>query len=87
MDHLRAEVSLRSVGQRDPLTEFKHEAFTLFHEFSQTLRTDIALDLFKFEIRMQPNPNLQQLLSTLQLETTRSFLEDMESKRKQETGA
>jgi preprotein translocase subunit SecA len=87
MDHLRAEVSLRSVGQRDPLTEFKHEAFTLFHEFSQTLRTDIALDLFKFEIRMQPNPNLQQLLSSLQLETTRSFLEDMESKRKQETGA
>lgn len=86
MDHLRAEVSLRSVGQRDPLTEFKHEAFALFHEFSQTLRTDIALDLFKFEIRMQPHPSLQQLLSTLQLETTRSFLEDMETKKKQESG-
>lgn len=81
MDHLRAEVSLRSVGQRDPLTEFKHEAFTLFHEFSQTLRTDIAQDLFKFEVRIQPHPSLQQLLSTLQLETTRSFLEDLESKQ------
>ena len=84
MDHLRAEVSLRSVGQRDPLTEFKHEGFALFNEFSQTLRTDIALDLFKFEIRMQPSPSLQQLLSTLQLETTRSFLDDMETKKKQE---
>lgn len=81
MDHLRAEVGLRSVGARDPLTEFKHEGFALFHEFSQTLRVDIAQDLFKFELRTQPNPSLQQLLSTLQMETTRSFLEDMEAKQ------
>ncbi len=33
MDHLRADVSLRTVGQRDPLMEFKHEAFQLFSEF------------------------------------------------------
>lgn len=80
MDHLRSEVSLRSVGQRDPLTEFKHEAFALFHEFSHTLRTDIAQDLFRFEIRVhqEPQQNLQDLLSSLQLETTRSFLADME---------
>lgn len=81
MDHLRAEVSLRSFGQRDPLTEFKHEAFALFHEFSQTLRTDIANDLFKFEIRVQPQPVIQDLLSSLQLETTRSFLADMEKQQ------
>lgn len=85
MDHLRAEVSLRSVGQRDPLTEFKHEAFALFHEFGQTLRTDIAQDLFRFEVRIQPHPSLQQLLSKLQLETTRSFLEDMEAKKNSAT--
>lgn len=82
MDHLRAEVSLRSVGQRDPLTEFKHEAFALFHEFSHTLRTEIAQDMFRFEIRVhQPNPTIQNLLSTLQMETTRSFLSDMETQQ------
>ncbi|MBX9737226.1 MAG: hypothetical protein K2X32_09905, partial [Phycisphaerales bacterium] len=26
MDHLRSDVTMRAVGQRDPLTEFKHEA-------------------------------------------------------------
>lgn len=78
MDHLRSDVNLRSVGQRDPLTEFKHEAFALFHEFSETLRTDIGHDLFRFEIIVRPHPSIEQLLSTLHLETTRSFLADIE---------
>lgn len=82
MDHLRADVNLRSVGQRDPLTEFKHEAFSVFEEFSDTLRTEIAHDLFRFEILVAPppTPTIQQLLSTLQLETNRSFLAELESK-------
>lgn len=78
MDHLRTDVNLRSVGQRDPLTEFKHESFTLFHEFGQTLRTEIAHDLFRFEIIVHPQPSVRELLSHLQMETTRSFLSDLE---------
>lgn len=83
MDHLRADVTLRSVGQRDPLTEFKHEAFTLFNELSRTLKTEIAQDLFRFEIRMAPPPpnSMQELLGSLQLETTRSLFADLEAKR------
>lgn len=81
MDHLRSDVNLRSVGQRDPLTEFKHEAFRLFHEFSNTLRSDIAQALFRFEIVPRPNPSVQQLLSKLQMETNRSFLTDLEAAR------
>lgn len=73
MDHLRADVSLRSVGGRDPLTEFKHEAFALFHEFSRDIRMQIAQDLFRFEIVIQV-PTMHDFLSTLNLETTRSFL-------------
>ncbi len=75
MDHLRADVSLRSVGQRDPLTEFKHEAFNLFFDFSRTLRVDIAQALFRFEVVIRPHPSLQSLLGgNLRLETTRSFM-------------
>ncbi len=81
MDHLRSDVNLRSVGGRDPLMEFKHEAFALFDEFSQTLRNEIGHDLFRFEIVVQPPPSLQQLFSTLHMETTRSFLADLEAKR------
>ena len=50
IDHLRSEVGLRVVGQKDPLLEFKHEAFELFNRFSQDLKIEIAHALFKFAI-------------------------------------
>lgn len=78
MDHLRSDVSLRTVGQRDPLMEFKHEAFALFDEFSRTLRTEIAQDLFRFEIILRPIPSIQEMIAGLQLETNRSFLPELE---------
>ncbi len=52
IDHLRTEVHLRVVGQKDPLLEFKHEAFLLFDEFSAKLKTEIAHALFKFKMMM-----------------------------------
>lgn len=74
MDHLRADVNLRAVGQRDPLTEFKHEAFALFDELSRQLRIEVARSLFRFEI-IAPQQTLQQMLNMgLRLETQRSFV-------------
>lgn len=78
MDHLRSDVNLRTVGNRDPLMEFKHDAFTLFDEFSRNLRKEIAQDLFRFEIMVRPPPAIQDLINALQLETNRSFLTDLE---------
>ena len=78
MDHLRSDVNLRTVGQRDPLTEFKHESFALFEEFSKNLRTDIAHDLFRFEMIVRPMPTIEQLMSVLRLETDRSFLPELQ---------
>lgn len=78
MDHLRTDVNLRTVGQRDPLMEFKHESFALFDEFSRTLRTEIAQDLFRFEMVARSLPSLDQLLSVLRLETNRSLVSDLE---------
>lgn len=77
MDHLRADVNLRSIGQRDPLTEFKHEAFRLFDEFGDSIRSDIAHSLFRFEMIPQNAPSIQELLKTISLETTRSFTNEM----------
>jgi preprotein translocase subunit SecA len=59
IDHLRTEVSVRSIGQKDPLLEFKHEAFALFHELSREIKVEIAHALFKFEVTM-PEPELPQ---------------------------
>jgi preprotein translocase subunit SecA len=52
IDHLRTEVHLRAVGQKDPLLEFKHEAFVLFDSFSLKLKIEIAHALYKFKMMM-----------------------------------
>ncbi|MDN3506061.1 MAG: preprotein translocase subunit SecA [Simkaniaceae bacterium] len=57
IDHLRTEVSVRSIGQKDPLLEFKHEAFALFDTLSREMKVEIAHALFKFEMVM-PEPEL-----------------------------
>jgi preprotein translocase subunit SecA len=74
MDHLRAEVGLRAIAQKDPLLEFKHEAFMRFDELSRTLRIKIATDLFRFEIVAYPRSYLEQILGQLQMETQRSLV-------------
>lgn len=63
IDHLRTDVNLRVVGQKDPLLEFKHEAFALFDTFSTHLKTEIAHALFKFE--MIP-PQTRQIKDSIQ---------------------
>jgi len=84
MDHLRSDVSLRAVAQRDPLIEFKHEAFRSFDEFGRTLKQDIAHDLFRFEIVTREQVEMQQLLQRLKLETQRSLLTETDAPSSEE---
>ena len=60
IDHLRSDVHMRTVGQKDPLLEFKHESFALFERFSQQLRKEITRDLFRFEMMPQSPQQRQQ---------------------------
>jgi len=82
MDHLRSDVALRAVGQRDPLTEFKHEAFALFDDLTRHLRVEIGRSLFRFEI-VVPQQSLQQLLVSagLQMEKNRPLFEESQTKQ------
>lgn len=67
IDHLRSDVHMRSVGQKDPLLEFKHESFSLFEAFSIRLREEIARDSFRFEMVSQSHQQkLQEALSKVQ---------------------
>ena len=81
IDHLRSDVSLRAIGQRDPLIEFKHEAFKLFSEFSQKLKIETSLDLFRFEMVPPERQKLQDTISKLQMHTQKSFVEDDDTNR------
>ena len=68
IDHLRSEVQMRTVGQKDPLLEFKQESFELFRTFSERLRLEIAQDLFRFEMMPPPSPQqkLEQTIAAMQ---------------------
>jgi preprotein translocase subunit SecA len=54
LDHLRQVVGLRGYGQRDPLNEYKSEAFTLFETMSQGLREGVTAQLMRVEIQAAP---------------------------------
>ena len=55
LDHLRQVIGLRGYGQRDPLNEYKAEAFKLFEAMSQNLREAVTAQLMRVEI-MPPPP-------------------------------
>ncbi|MCB2054582.1 MAG: SEC-C domain-containing protein, partial [Geminicoccaceae bacterium] len=53
LDHLRQGIHLRGYGQRDPLNEYKREAFDLFENMLQKLRETVTQVLSHLEIRLQ----------------------------------
>ncbi len=42
LEHLRQVIGPRGYGQRDPLNEYKAEAFSLFEGMSQSLREGVT---------------------------------------------
>ena len=54
LEHLRQIVGLRGIGQRDPLAEFKLEAFTLFSELLAGLRRDVIRYLSRVQVETRP---------------------------------
>tara|TARA_B100001245_G_scaffold54705_1_gene36955 strand:- start:698 stop:3223 length:2526 start_codon:yes stop_codon:yes gene_type:complete len=50
LEQLRQVIGLRSYGQRDPLVEYKKEAFTLFENLLNKLKTDLVTILFNLKI-------------------------------------
>jgi len=55
LDHLRHGIQLRAYGQRDPLNEYKREAFDMFEQMMTRLNEQIVQLLAHIEIR-QPEP-------------------------------
>ena len=55
LEQLRQSIGLRAYGQKDPLNEYKNEAFGLFEELIFNLKNDVA----KIFSRMAIRPNVQ----------------------------
>jgi len=56
LEHLRQVIGLRGFGQRDPLNEYKTEAFQLFEALLQRLREAVTAQLMRVEIMQAPPP-------------------------------
>ncbi len=47
MDGLRSSIGLRAYGQRDPLIEYKNEAFKIFDELMVNIKSEICHNIFR----------------------------------------
>jgi preprotein translocase subunit SecA len=56
LDHLRQGISLRAYAQKDPLNEYKTEAFSLFAQMLARLREQVTGVLAHLEIRFEQPP-------------------------------
>jgi preprotein translocase subunit SecA len=64
LDHLRQVIGLRGYGQRDPLQEYKSEAFSLFEAMIGNLREAVTAQLMRVEI--VPPENQQPVLPEME---------------------
>ncbi|MEW6001969.1 MAG: preprotein translocase subunit SecA [Nitrospirota bacterium] len=53
MDHLKEGIGLRGYGQKDPLVEYKKEAFDMFVGMTERISTEVLSRLFKIQVQRQ----------------------------------
>jgi preprotein translocase subunit SecA len=62
LEHLRQVIHLRGYGQRDPLNEYKSEAFNLYQGMTQKLQENVTAQLMRVEIVSAPSSEEQENL-------------------------
>ncbi|MDA3800113.1 MAG: preprotein translocase subunit SecA [Kiritimatiellae bacterium] len=63
MDYLRQGVGLRAYGNKDPLVEYKHEAFSMFEQLLNDIKRQISTAVFRTTTSANA---LEQFLQSLQ---------------------
>jgi preprotein translocase subunit SecA len=69
LDHLKGGIGLRAYGQRDPLIEYKKEAYTLFETLVREVREEFVQRLFRVQLapeavqQMERRPRPRQMVA------------------------
>jgi preprotein translocase subunit SecA len=71
LDHLRQGINLRAFGQRDPLNEYKAEAFAMFSLMLDHLRESITQTLCLVEFSVDDSKLLSRAPATQKMQETR----------------
>ena len=61
LDDLREGIGLRGYGQRDPLVEYKREAFDLFDKLMMSIDYEIVHRIFKVQVQAQPQVKKEEV--------------------------
>jgi len=69
MEHFREGIGLRAYGQRDPLVEYKNEAFEMFNELRERIQGSIVSGIFRVQVQRNqppppPKPVVRQIVET-----------------------
>ncbi|MBQ9501320.1 MAG: SEC-C domain-containing protein, partial [Lentisphaeria bacterium] len=76
MDQLRSSMSLRVYAQKDPLVEYKHEAFGIFKAMMDQIYRDVAHNLFRVTITRLSS--FDELLASMPQEMIHQTLEQFD---------
>lgn len=58
MNYLRTSIGLQGYGQRDPLIEYKKEAFHMFHALQTSIQKEVAYTFFKIRVGIELAPSI-----------------------------
>jgi len=57
MDYLQEGIHLRAYGQKDPLTEYRREAFAMFEELTESIKDGFVRYIYRVELVRQDEPS------------------------------
>ena len=64
MDYLKEGIGLRAMGQRDPLVEYKTEAYEMFGDLVAAINEDFLRTIMHIEVVVEPEPECAPALAT-----------------------
>ncbi len=66
MEHLKEAIGLQGYAQKDPLVEYKNEAFSAFEQLKRDIQFEIATTIFRVRLEPAQAPPAAQPLSNIQ---------------------
>ncbi|MBI5045040.1 MAG: preprotein translocase subunit SecA [Candidatus Levybacteria bacterium] len=76
IDNLRSGIGLRGYAQKDPLVEYKNEAYTMFEQLMWNLDDQIVHRIYKIQVHDAPVPEATVDLSRITTNTPESEISD-----------
>ncbi len=81
MDYLKTGIGLRAIGQRDPLVEYKNEAYAAFQQMTAAMYDDFLRTLLRLEVAVKLNEPEQKPEQELSYSNPEEALESSTARR------